>query len=97
MTKPKYKTIHCKRCGASFPFPELPNAERERIAGAVRAGRHIEAIRLLREFTGVDLRDGKAIEMHITRTSGICVRCRGHLSATGQTECPNCDALNLDW
>jgi hypothetical protein len=73
------------------------NAERDRVVAAVRNDKHVEAIRLLREFAGVDLRDGKALEMHVTRNQGICVRCRGPLQEPGQTECPKCGSLNLDW
>jgi len=97
MTTPSHATVHCKRCGASFPLPELADAERNRVASSVRDGQHIQEIQLLRQFAGFDLRDGKAVEMHITRTRGVCVRCRGQLPISGQTECPKCGSLNLDW
>ena len=97
MTTTSRTTVHCKRCRASFPLPALADAERERVASSVREGQHIQAIQLLRQLAGVDLRDGKAVEMHITRTRGICVRCRGALPTSGRTECPKCGSLNLDW
>lgn len=97
MPAPNYAKVHCKHCGGSFPLPDLPEAERAQVVSSVRRRQPIQATQLLRRFATLDLREANAIEMHITRSSGICVRCHGHLPATGQTECPNCGALNLDW
>jgi hypothetical protein len=97
MTTPSHTMVYCRRCRASFPLPELAVAERDRVASSVREGQHIQAIQLLRQFAGFDLRGGKAVEMHITRTSGVCVRCRGPLPTSRQTECPKCGSLNLNW
>jgi tRNA(Ile2) C34 agmatinyltransferase TiaS len=51
----------------------------------------------LRQASGIELRNAKAVEMHITRTAGVCQRCQGQLESSGQTECPKCGSLNLDW
>src|SRR5437667_9527599 len=90
-------TVHCRRCRASFELPSLSDTERVRIAEVVRAGQHIEAMRLLRQPSGIELRDAKGVEVHITRTPGVCQRCSGQLPSSGQTECPKCGSLNFDW
>src|SRR5262245_11183783 len=97
MNTPSHTAVCCKRCRVSFPLPELAAAERERVAASLREDQHIHAILLLRQMAGLNLRDAKAVEMHVTRARGICVRCRGPLPASGQTECPKCGSLNLDW
>lgn len=97
MTTTSHTSVHCKRCRVSFPLPALPDPDRDRVASSVREGQHIQAIQLLRQLAGFDLRDGKAVEMHITRARGVCVRCGGQLPTSGQTECPRCGSLNLDW
>jgi hypothetical protein len=89
--------VYCKRCQASFPVPDLSEPDRDRIASSVRAGQHVQATTLLRELAGLDIRDAKAVEMHITRTPGVCVRCRRQLPGLGETECPQCGSLALDW
>ncbi len=93
----RQSTVRCKRCRASFPLPELTDAERERVASSLREGQHIGAIQLLRQIAGFNLRDAKAVEMHITPKPGVCVRCHGPLPSSGQMECPKCGSLNLDW
>ena len=97
MTASVETVVRCHRCRVSFPLPRISEAERARLVSAVRAGQHVETIQLLRELAGFDLRDGKAVEVHITRRPGICVRCRTPLPSRGQTECPKCGSLNLDW
>ena len=34
---------------------------------------------------------------HITRPAGVCSNCKTQLPSRGQSECPNCHALTLDW
>jgi hypothetical protein len=92
-----YATVSCERCGAAFRLPQLTDSERSRVVGAVRAGQHAQAIQLLRKLAGFDLCDGKALEMHLTRTKGTCVRCRSSLPASGQVLCAKCHSLNIDW
>src|SRR5262245_41172657 len=77
MTMTSRTTVHCKLCRATFPLPTLADAERNRVVSSVRDGQHIQAIHLLRQVAELDLRDGKAVEMHITRTRGVCIRCCG--------------------
>jgi hypothetical protein len=89
--------VYCKRCEVSLRVPEFARADQNAIVSLVRSGRHGEAIRMMRDLHGLDLHDAKAVEMHITRTPGECVRCRRRLASTGQTECANCRSLALDW
>src|SRR5262245_20934382 len=51
--------VHCRRCRASFALPSLSDFECVRIAEVVRAGRHIEAFRLLHQPSTIEMRDAQ--------------------------------------
>ncbi|EDY18569.1 conserved hypothetical protein [Chthoniobacter flavus Ellin428] len=90
--------VDCPRCGASFSVPVIGASEQAKIATAFRRSRgRIEAIRVLRELTGIDLRDAKGTLMHVTTTPNTCHRCGGPLDGSIETTCPLCKSLNLDW
>ena len=97
MSRATSTSVCCQRCGESFRVPELKAAEQSEVAELARAGQIAESIRLLRQITGIEVRDANLIELHITRTPGVCNRCEEQLSATGQIECPKCRAINLNW
>jgi predicted Zn-ribbon and HTH transcriptional regulator len=92
------RPVDCVRCGASFSIPIIGATEQARIASLFRRSRGpVEAIRVLRELSGMDLRDAKGTMMHVTTTPHICHRCRGPLDGAVETTCPKCKSLNLDW
>jgi hypothetical protein len=72
-------------------------AVRSEIADLFRGTDAIRAIRLLREQTGLSLRDAKAVYYHISKRPGQCHRCGGELVAGGTVLCERCNSLNLDW
>jgi hypothetical protein len=88
----------CDRCGATWRGPGAldPIAAHE-VASLIRGGDRITAIRRLREATGLGLRDAKAVELHVTRTSGECQSCSAVLGSGGRVACAQCHSLNYDW
>jgi uncharacterized paraquat-inducible protein A len=42
-------------------------------------------------------RDCIQVIRHITWPAGVCSHCKTHLPGPGQSECPNCHALTVDW
>jgi hypothetical protein len=88
----------CDRCGATWLSPEgLDPIAAHEIASLVRGGDRIAAIRRLRAATGLELRDAKAVVMHVTPRPGQCQRCGAVLAAGGGVACPGCGSLNYDW
>ena len=80
-----------------FEVPSLSASEQSSVAELARARQVMAAMQLLHKISGIELRDAKAVEMHITRSHGICHWCSGPLEGAGQTECPKCGSLNFDW
>jgi hypothetical protein len=66
-------------------------------AKGIRTGQLVEAIRVLRQTTGIELQDAKGMGLHVTRKRGVCHRCGDQLSGLEQTECATCQSLNFDW
>jgi ribosomal protein L40E len=90
--------VACGRCGASWSSPSnLTHPVAARIAKLVREHRTIEAIKLLRDHTGLSPRDAKGIIQHISPELGVCHRCRSTLGGSGVVTCPKCGSLNYDW
>jgi len=90
-------TIQCEKCGVSLTLPEMAASDLDKITSLVREDRHAEATTFLRDRFALSLAAAKAIEMHITRKPGICVRCRAALTSRGQVTCHKCRSLNLNW
>jgi hypothetical protein len=92
------QSVRCGRCGGSWAFPATTGAVvRETVAGLVRQNRLVEALRLLRERTGIGPGDAKAVAHHISSERGICHRCGDALQGGDPTLCPGCGSLNYDW
>ena len=90
--------VRCDRCGATWADPEsIAPAVRQEVASVLRRGGPILAIRRLREVTGLELREAKAVFHHLTRTPGHCHRCGKVLDLGVEGACPQCRSLNYDW
>jgi ribosomal protein L40E len=86
----------CGQCQALVVWPKDLLAEaKAAIAQAARRDPPAAA-QLLQSRYGLDLREGKTLVVHVTRTSGICHRCNSPLEG-GETNCPKCHAANLNW
>jgi len=45
----------------------------------------------------IDPIDAVTAVRHITNPSGACFNCKTPITTPGQSECPHCHALNLNW
>jgi hypothetical protein len=94
----QFPAVACGHCGGSWSFPEATElALRATVAGLVRGHRRMEALRFLREHTGIGLQDAKAITQHISSSPGVCHRCGAALVDGEPVVCPGCGSLNYDW
>ena len=90
--------MRCDACGGSWLTPaSLDAVARKVFAASSRQGDPIGAIRLLRERTGLSLRDAKGVYYHLTKRAGECHRCGEGLAGGGTVVCGRCGSLNLDW
>jgi hypothetical protein len=89
---------YCKRCRTSFPIPDLSAEVLKPILIAIREDNTVlKAIPLIQKAGDLEIRKAKAVAMHITQAKGYCHKCKSKLSGSGQTECPKCQSINLDW
>jgi hypothetical protein len=89
--------MHCEACGCTWHVPAwMDAAVRREIVGLFRRNDAIRAIRLLREQTGLSLRDAKAVYYHVSKQAGKCHRCGGELLVGGTVACGRCNSINLD-
>jgi hypothetical protein len=64
------QSMVCGKCGGSWMEPDmLTDEQRRQVAAIVHGGNMIQAIKRLREFAPLSLRDSKAIVIHITAGS----------------------------
>ena len=90
--------LHCEACGATWRTLPVEDATGQGvIADAVRRGEVIQAIKVLRAWTGHSLADARAITSHVSRPRGSCRRCGVSLDGEPTTVCAICSAINLDW
>lgn len=89
--------LSCKRCGTVLVLPEsLDAAARREVARLRQADQATAAIAYLRREHHLDLREAKAVTLHIPQSAGVCHHCRGPI-ATGDSVCSKCHCVNLNW
>lgn len=89
--------LFCPRCHGSIATPDLSESEKLALANLARSKTITEVILRLKRQVHFTLTDAKFLALHTTRTKGVCHRCYYPLEVPGESECPNCQALNLDW
>lgn len=88
--------IECPKCRTYVVWPSGFTAEQKAaLAVLVRSGT-LEGFRYAHEALGLDLREAKALSYHITRSKGICHRCKSEIAGQ-ETVCTKCQSANLDW
>src|SRR5262245_4982770 len=88
--------IVCPKCKTNVVWPlGLSAEEKQELADEVRSG-PLNGTRWAHSRLGLDLREAKALSLHITREHGKCHRCgtavKGEVSV-----CRKCRSANLDW
>lgn len=96
MTSPTANSIYCRRCRCEVTWPVQLDDVRKAELGALARLDRIAATRRIRDQLDLSLGDAKALVAHISRDDDVCARCK-HIVAKGETVCPNCKGVNLNW
>ena len=89
--------IVCPHCRALVVlFENLERKVRSEIATLRRGGQVANAMRVLRQASGCDLRQAKANVLHIRDAASRCHKCQNTLPP-GALLCSHCMSVNLDW
>src|SRR6266851_4942155 len=85
----------CGKCETVLVLPDtLDLRERQKVA-RLRRTDPMSAIHYLTQHHELQLREAKAILLHIPPTAGRCTRCRTMIPM-GDVACPKCRSLNLN-
>lgn len=88
----------CLKCNAFLPLPGYFSPEQKtKLASLREEGADLLGIKLLKEWTHLDLKDAKSVFTHIPRVRGKCHRCTNRLSGVEFETCKTCRALNINW
>jgi hypothetical protein len=88
--------LECPKCRTCVVWPEsLTPAGAAALADVVRTDTS-EGARFAHQKLGLDLREAKALALHITSTKGVCHRCKSQVIGS-ESVCTKCRSANLDW
>jgi hypothetical protein len=88
--------VACEKCRQNVVWPDsLTAQDKATFAGECRS-RGLEGAKLAVSRFGMDLREAKALLLHVTREPGKCHRCGTSVIAEISV-CTNCRSANLDW
>ncbi len=90
------KVVHCKRCGANIKVPVLTIKQKIQLRRLKNGGKTLNAVDQVRHFVGYDLKEAKALALHIN-DQGHCNRCDFDDLQGENVICPKCQAFNLNW
>jgi ribosomal protein L40E len=85
---------YCEKCGATWDEPFMPMSLVQEVVALRRSDRPLAATQRLQSVCP-NLKDAKAIAMHITLEPGKCHRCSADLTVA--RSCSKCGSFNYDW
>ena len=89
--------VICEKCKTTLVLPSsLSPKLRRKAASLRRTEKSVEAIDILNKEGGLDLREAKALVLHIPQDPGICNKCGAALEPSTEV-CPKCRSINLNW
>src|SRR5437868_3652132 len=92
------ETIHCSRCNHDVLIPAFSDADKQTIVRLLREQSNpLQAIKLMKDQYGLDLKNGKLLTHHITNPQNRCKRCKNNDLPAGIVVCAKCKALNINW
>jgi uncharacterized paraquat-inducible protein A len=87
--------IHCARCKTDIKMPSLTKDEKADLVILNNAKGRTLAIEQVRLKTGLDLKESKALVIHMNKL-GHCNRCDHTLLQGENITCPKCKSFNLN-
>jgi hypothetical protein len=88
--------IECPKCKACVVLPSASTEEQRIEFASIARTDPIEAIRHARDVFNLDIREAKALTLHVTLQIGKCHRCKTPVTDK-QSVCAKCRSANLDW
>src|ERR1022692_811689 len=88
--------IECPKCRVSVVWPSSLTASEAAAFADVTRRRTLDGARYAVEKLGLDMREAKALAYRVTRTKGICHRCKSQVIGS-ESVCTKCRSANLDW
>jgi predicted Zn-ribbon and HTH transcriptional regulator len=86
----------CARCKTDIRIPSLTTDQKKEIKTARKKQGMGSTLAKIREITNLDLRDSKALVIHIYE-AGHCNRCTYDKLQGENQICPRCKSFNLNW
>jgi hypothetical protein len=88
--------LECPKCHVCVVWPDaLTLAQAAAFADVARRSR-LEGAQYAHQKLGLDLREAKALAMHVIRTKGTCHRCESQVIGP-ESVCAKCRSVNLNW
>ena len=89
--------MKCQKCNNQLILPDLNEEQKQELLNFVRSGSKLRVVQRLRQLDKLDLKNAKALMMHINPTYGQCHEC-GYQGLNGTyVTCPNCKSTNTNW
>jgi hypothetical protein len=88
--------IECPKCRTCVVWPVSFSASEATAFAEITRRSTSDGARYAVEKFGLDLREAKALAIHVTRTKGVCHRCKS-LVIGSESVCTKCRSVNLDW
>lgn len=93
-----HRERRCRRCGCMADFVEPEHvAERAELNRVLCTCGPMAFMQRCREITGCELRNAKAVSLHMTKTQGKCHWCNSPIPVVTYSDCPKCGAFNIWW
>ena len=90
--------LTCERCRTQLPELAAVDALTRSLVGQhIRVHDSLEAMRELVRSSRFNLRQAKAVVMHVVQELGRCRRCSGEVGQGPFGVCPKCRSVNLSW
>src|SRR5258706_16361593 len=87
--------IACPKCRTNVVWPEALSEDQKRLLAETSRKSRLEGAQFGASKLGLNLREAKALTLHISGEPGKCHRCAGPI--TGEIAiCPKCRSGNLD-
>jgi hypothetical protein len=88
----------CRKCSPTTVPDGLTAELRHRVGEIVRlTGSRVEAIKVLHDEAGLQLKQAKGIAQHLGHEAGRCGRCSREVAPGEAVHCATCGCLTFHW
>ena len=87
----------CIRCDFEIKEANLSSSQKQEVMRLHAAGDVVKTVQYLKDSSGLDLANCKAILDHLSPVTGKCTRCANDSLAGEYVICPKCKSVNVNW